>query len=34
MIKLLIFDLDGTLSYTLPSIQHAMELAMDKFGFK
>lgn len=34
MIKLLIFDLDGTLADTLPSIQHAMELSMGHFGFR
>lgn len=34
MKKLLIFDLDGTLADTLPSIQHAMELAMEHYGFK
>ena len=34
MKKLLIFDLDGTLADTLPSIQHAMELSMEHYGFK
>ncbi len=34
MIKLLMFDLDGTLADTLPSIQHAMELAMGHYGYK
>ena len=34
MIKLLMFDLDGTLADTLPSIHHAVELAMEHFGFR
>jgi len=34
MKKLLMFDLDGTLADTLPSIQHAMELSMEHFGFR
>ncbi len=34
MIKLLIFDLDGTLADTLPSIQHAIELSMSHYGFR
>lgn len=33
MIKLLIFDLDGTLSDTLPSIRHAINLAARKAGY-
>ena len=34
MIKLLIFDLDGTLVDTLPSIHHAMQLAMGHYGVR
>ena len=33
MIKLLIFDLDGTLSDTLPSIRHAINLAAKQAGY-
>ena len=33
MIKLLIFDLDGTLSDTLPSIRHAINLAAASAGY-
>lgn len=32
MIKLLIFDLDGTLSNTLPSLTHALSMTMTAFG--
>ncbi len=33
MKKLLIFDLDGTLADTLPSITHAINLAAEEFGY-
>lgn len=33
MVRLLIFDLDGTLAYTLPSIHHAVSLALKKLGY-
>ena len=33
MIKLLIFDLDGTLADTLPAIRHAVNLVADKHGY-
>ncbi len=33
MKKLLIFDLDGTIADTIYSIQHAINLAMQKFGY-
>lgn len=33
MIKLLIFDLDGTLADTLPAIRHGVNLTMRRFGY-
>ncbi len=33
MIKAIIFDLDGTIADTIPAIQHALNITLERFGF-